>query len=404
MKFKMTPNKLMIALFSAMLVVLPVVSIILPKQDKSEVENRSLQSLPTPINSVKWEAAKTPKDYLDAVKWKYINNREGEAFRDDFEKYLCDHIVGRTEWVKLCNRLQTLSGKQEINGVYTVGDQMVQSFKDYDSEGMEKAAAAINKFAERHPNIKTYVMIAPTAQEFYGNKIPSYAGLLSEKTFIDDVYKQFNGVTTIDCLSYLSAHKDEYICYRTDHHWTSLGAFYAYSAAAKSLGYSAYGMGSFNIETASNDFRGTLYSKNLDDSVPADTMEYYHLANGEPEVTMTVNTGTEIKTYDSLYVREFLDTKDKYSSFTGSNAPLVDIKTNVDNGKSILVIKDSYAHSLVPFLANHYSRITMVDMRYIQTDLGRLVNLDDYSQALVMYNAITFAEDYRNIGKLNLTK
>ncbi len=403
MKFKMTPNKLMIALFSAMLVVLPVVSIILPKQDKSEVENRTLQQLPSPINTVKLQSAKNPKDVLDSVKWKYINNREGEAFRDDFEKYLCDHIVGRTEWVKLCNRLQTLSGKQEINGVYTVDNRMIQVFKGYDQKNVDGSISAINKYAERHPDMQVYMMLAPTSQELYGNKIPSFAGLASEKTFIDDVYKKLENVTPIDCLSYLSGHSDEYIFYRTDHHWTSLGAYYAYCAAAKTLGYSAYGKGSFNIETASSDFLGTLYSRTLDDSVEPDVMEYYFLASNEPKVEMTVNTGTELLKYDSLYVREFLEVKDKYSSFTGSNAPLVDIKTDVDNGKSILVIKDSYAHSLVPFLSKHYSRVTMVDLRYIRTDLGRIVNLDDYDQTLIMYNALTFAED-QNLGVLTLTK
>lgn len=403
MKFKMTPNKLMIALFSAMLVVLPVVSIILPKQDKSEVENRTLQQLPSPINTVKLESAKNPKDVLDSIKWKYINNREGEAFRDDFEKYLCDHIAGRTEWVKLCNRLQTLSGKQEINGVFTVDNRMIQGFKSYDAKTVDGSINAINKYAERHPDMQVYMMLAPTSQEFYGSKIPSFAGLASEKAFIDEVYKKLDKVTPIDCLSYLSGHADEYIYYRTDHHWTSLGAYYAYCAAAKTLGYSAYGQGSFNIETASSDFLGTLYSRTLDDSIEPDVMEYYFLASGEPKVEMTVNTGTELLKYDSLYVREFLEVKDKYSSFTGSNAPVVDIKTDVDNGKSILLIKDSYAHSLVPFLSKHYSRVTMVDLRYIRTDLGRIVNLSDYDQTLIMYNALTFAED-QNLGILTLTK
>lgn len=403
MKFKMTPNKLMIALFSAMLVVLPVVSIILPKQDKSEVENRTLQQLPSPINTVKLESAKNPKDVLDSIKWKYINNREGEAFRDDFEKYLCDHIAGRTEWVKLCNRLQTLSGKQEINGVFTVDNRMIQGFKDYDEKNVDQSINAINKYAERHPDMQVYMMLAPTSQELYGSKIPSFAGLASEKAFIDEVYKKLDKVTPIDCLSYLSGHADEYIYYRTDHHWTSLGAYYAYCAAAKTLGYSAYGQGSFNIETASSDFLGTLYSRTLDDSIEPDVMEYYFLASGEPKVEMTVNTGTELLKYDSLYVREFLEVKDKYSSFTGSNAPVVDIKTDVDNGKSILLIKDSYAHSLVPFLSKHYSRVTMVDLRYIRTDLGRIVNLSDYDQTLIMYNALTFAED-QNLGILTLTK
>ena len=118
---------------------------------------------------------------------------------------------------------------------------------------------------------------------------------------------------------------------------------------------------------------------------------------------MTCINGSEVKEYDILYVRDFLNEKDKYSSFTGSNVPIVKIETDVNTDKSLLIVKDSYAHSLVPFLSKHYSKITMVDMRYINTSLNDLINLDDYSQVLFMYNAVTFAED-GNITKLGLTK
>lgn len=404
MEFKMTPNKLMIALFSIVLLAVPIVTVATPKLERSENENRMLAKAPTLIDDRKWEKAENPKDYLEAIKWKYLTNREGDAFKDDFEKYFCDHLMGREIWVKTCNRIQMLAGKQEINDVYTIDDQMIQSFKEYDEDTLNKAIGAINLFAERHPDIQSSIMIAPTAQEIFSSKLPSYAGLLSEKTFIDDVYGKMNGVGTIDCLSMLAGHSDEYIYYRTDHHWTSLGAFYAYNAAAKALGYTPLGYGSFNVETVSTEFRGTLFSRTLDDGVTPDEMTYFHPAGGEQKVRMISNDGTKVTEYDSMYVRDFLDTKDKYSSFTGSNVPIVDITTGVENGKSLLIIKDSYAHSLAPFLANHYSRITMVDMRYINGDLNMFIDLDTYDQALFMYNAITFAQDAQNINKLRLTK
>ena len=412
MNFKMTPNKLMIALFAAVVLVVPIATIVTPKKTFSENENRSLKKLPTIINEQNLKKVTDNEkkddlkvdDYFNVIKWKYITNREGKAFKDDLETYFCDHLMGRETWVKTCNRIQTLAGKQEINGVYTVGDQMIQAFKSYDESDVENAIGALNIFAQRHPDLQVYMMLAPTAQEFFMNELPSYADLLNEKTFIDDVYKSGEGITTIDCLSHLAGHSDEYIYYRTDHHWTSYGAYCAYTAAAKSLGYSALGQSSFNIETASSDFHGTLFSRTLDDGVTPDVMTYYHPLTGEQKVQMECRNGAEVKTYDSLYVREFLDQKDKYSSFTGSNVPIVDIKTGIENGKSLLVIKDSYAHSLVPFLANHYSRITMVDLRYINVDLNMLIKLSDYDQALVMYNAITFAEDAQKVNLLRLTK
>lgn len=403
MKFKMTPNKLMIALFAIVLLVIPIMTLLLPKQERSDNENRTLAKMPTLIDQNKWKKADSIDDYIKAVKWKYINNRGGKAFKDDFETYFCDHLAGREMWVKSSNALLRFSGQRELNGVYTLDDQLVQTFKVYNEATVNASIKAMNAFAERFPDIPMYIMLAPTSQEIFGSQIPSYTGLMSEKAFIDSVYAKMENIGTIDCLSYISGHANEYVYYRTDHHWTSLGAFYAYQAAAKSLNYSAYGLNAFNIETASRDFRGTLYSQTLDDSISPDIMEYYLLANGEPTVKMTCRNDREVKVYDSLYVREFLNEKDKYSSYTGSNVPIVTIETNVDNGKSLLMIKDSYAHSLVPFLSKHYGKITMVDMRYINTGLNSLINMDEFTEVMFMYNVIGFSED-GDIPKLALTR
>lgn len=402
-KFKMTPHKLMIGLFAVVLCGVSITTAALPKKSMSENENRSLAKFPSVVNTKKLETAKNPKEVWDSVKWKYINNREGKAFKDDFETYLSDHLAGREIWVKASNGIQRLSGRDEINGVYTVDDQMIQTFRSYDADAVNAAITAMNGFAERYPDKEMFFMLAPTAQEFFSNKIPTHVGLTSQKSFIDECYRNTEDITTIDCRSFLASNSGEYLYYRTDHHWTSLGAFCAYQSAGKALGYSAYGFGSFNIETASNDFRGTLYSKTLDDGVTPDTIDYYYLADGEPNVKLTSINGADVKKYDSLYVREYLDVKDKYSGFTGPNSPIVTIETDVDTDKTLLIVKDSYAHSLVPFLSKHYKKITMVDMRYINTDLNRFIKLGDYSQVLFMFNVISFAED-NGLTKLGLTK
>lgn len=403
MNFKMTPQKLMIALFTIVLLAVPIATIVLPKQESSENENRTLASFPQLVNKDKLENAESFADVVASVRWSYITQRKRASYMDDLETYFSDHVAGRESWVIASNTLERLSGKQEINGVYTADDKMILTFKDYDKSDVQKSLDALSGFAERMGDTPVYFMLAPTAQEMNTAVMPSYGGYLSEKAFIDECYKNTSGVTTIDCLSYLSGHKDEYIFYRTDHHWTSLGAYYAYCAAAKSLGYSAYGLNSFNIETASSSFRGTLFSKTLDNSVTPDSIDFYHLTSGDPAVKMEVNDGENITEYDDLYVRSYLDTKDKYAAFTGTNMPLIDITTDVDNGKSLLLIKDSYAHSLVPFLSKHYSRITMVDMRYINAGLDLMVDLDSYSQVLVTYNAISFADDL-GLKKLSFIK
>lgn len=404
MNFKMTPQKLMIALFSIVLLAVPIVTLALPKQERSENENRTLKDLPTLVDSNKLNKAENLADVIKSVKWSYITERKNPSYMDDIETYLSDHLAGRELWVVASNKMERLAGKQEINEVFTADDRMIQVFKEYNEETVSASLEAIDIFAAKFPDVPMYFMLAPTSQEIYSSLMPSYGGYLSEKVFIEGCYGKTENLTPIDCLSFLSGHRDEYIYYRTDHHWTSLGAYYAYAAAARQLGYSAYGLNAFNIETASSSFRGTLFSKTLDSTVTPDSIDYYHLASNEPTVKMTVFDGREQTEYDSLYVRDYLAVKDKYSSFTGSNSPLITIETDVDNGKSLLLIKDSYAHSLVPFLSKHYSKITMVDMRYINVGLDYFsINVNDYSQVLISYNVISFAGD-QNLPKLRLTR
>ncbi len=404
MNFKMTPQKLMIALFSIVLLAVPIVTLALPKQERSENENRTLKDLPTLVDSNKLNKAENLADVIKSVKWSYITERKNPSYMDDIETYLSDHLAGRELWVVASNKMERLAGKQEINEVFTSDDRMIQVFKEYNEETVSASLEAIDIFAAKFPDVPMYFMLAPTSQEIYSSLMPSYGGYLSEKAFIEGCYGKTENLTPIDCLSFLSGHRDEYIYYRTDHHWTSLGAYYAYAAAARQLGYSAYGLNAFNIETASSSFRGTLFSKTLDSTVTPDSIDYYHLASNEPTVKMTVFDGREQTEYDSLYVRDYLAVKDKYSSFTGSNSPLITIETDVDNGKSLLLIKDSYAHSLVPFLSKHYSKITMVDMRYINVGLDYFsINVNDYSQVLISYNVISFAGD-QNLPKLRLTR
>ncbi len=404
MNFKMTPQKLMIALFSIVLLAVPIVTLALPKQERSENENRTLKEFPALVDKNRLNKAENFSDLVKSVKWNYITERKNPSYMDDIETYLSDHLAGRELWVVASNKLERLSGKQEINEVFTADDKMIQVFKDYDEDTVEKSLDAIDVFAAKFPDVPMYFMLAPTSQEIYSSLMPSYGGYLSEKSFIENCYAETENLTPIDCLSFLSGHRDEYIYYRTDHHWTSLGAYYAYASAARQLGYSAYGLNAFNIETASSSFRGTLFSKTLDSGITPDSIDYYHLSSNEPTVKMTVFNGQEQTEYDSLYIRDYLAVKDKYSSFTGSNSPLITIETDVDNGKSLLMIKDSYAHSLVPFLSKHYSKITMVDMRYINVGLDYFaINVNDYSQVLVSYNVISFAGD-QNLPKLRLTK
>ena len=238
-------------------------------------------------------------------------------------------------------------------------------------------------------------MIVPTSAEIYADELPKNAPNVNQRDFISYVYENLNdSVTTIGVYQTMFSNRDDYIYYRTDHHWTTKGAYLAYAAAGKKMGYTPVPDELYDIEHAGIDFMGTFYSKTLYDGVEKDILDFYHFAGGSPvkEVAVTTNYGEDPAVYESMYFREYLGVKDKYASFLGTNTPLITIKSENDGGK-LLVVKDSYAHCYVPFLTQHYSEITMIDLRYINVSYSQVVDPEEYDQVLILYNASSFMTD-----------
>lgn len=373
---------------SAILFFIAIVGMLLllifwPKKEFSDNENRVLATFP---------------------EFSFQSITSGE-FMTGFESYVADHFFMRDEWIAAKTRTELLAGKKEVNGVFILKDRLIQKMDGYDRTQFVTNLDAIDSFVER-TGIPASIMLVPTACEIDKSMLDANAPVENQKILIESAYARLSGnLSTIDVYSPLYSSRDEYIYYKTDHHWTSLGAYLAYSAASKSLEYESIPYNSFDIRHASHDFLGTLYSKVIYDDMGPDTIDYYYYT-GEGSVNVTevvVDNGREQKSYDSMYFEEYLTQKDQYSSFLGSNQPVVTVKTDSPSGKKLLVIKDSYAHSLVPFLSNHYSEITMVDLRYINTSLDEKVPLDEYDQVLFVYNVENFTED-QNLPKLELTK
>lgn len=373
---------ILIAAFFLFLLAVPILTFInLPEEERpfSENENRYLSKFP----EISFEA------YID------------KSAMTGFENWFTDRFFGREGWIKLKNGTERLIGKTEINGIFTVDDRMMQVWEGYDAEFIDKNLEAVNLFAERHSDIPVHFMLAPTSQEIYSHLLPDCAPVGSQAELNNFCREKLN-CSFIDIFPSMKSHSDEYIYYRTDHHWTTYGAYIAYCEASEALGFQAAPLSSFDIEHASNSFRGTLYSKTLDDSITPDIIDYYHFNGATGGLTLTVNDGYEVKEYDSLYFREYLDVKDKYSSFMGTNSPVMTIKSNENpNGQSILIFKDSYAHAFIPFLTSHYSNITVLDMRYINAGYSSLVDMNEFDSVLILYNSITFSED-SNIRKLRM--
>ncbi len=386
-------KKIGIIIFALILIALPVITVVtLPDEETpfSENENRYLSAFPE-------LSLKTVKD---------------ESFMTGFEDWFSDRFYGRETWISAMNNSETLLGKTEISTVYTKDDQMMQILSEYadigseyTEEKIETNIDIINNFAEKYSDIPVYFMLCPTSVGIYGEDLLPNAVLnvcVDEEEMINSCYRALSsGVTEINVYDALYNAKDSYIYYRTDHHWSSLGAYTAYAAAGDILSYTPYALSDFDVETASTEFQGTLFSKTLDQSVTKDEIDFYTLADGGVTSTLTSSNGITETAYDSIFFTEYLSVKDKYSAYTGENAAIVTIKsthsgetsTEADADKSILIIKDSYANTMIQFLVNNYDTITMIDMRYTNMSLSDLVNVEDYDQVLFLYNCITFADD-----------
>jgi hypothetical protein len=364
--------------FFAFLVIFALLTVFLPKKSFSDIENRLLSSFPkiTPASI------------------------EDKKVMNGIESYISDHFPLRTEWVEVKTDTEIAIGKRDINGVYILKNRFVQKITAENNATVENNLSGINAFASRH-DIPVFVSIIPTAAAIYSDKLPEHAPNLDQKAFITSIYNRLQtGINPIAVYDILQSAQSDYIYYRTDHHWTTRGAFIAYGAMSKKLGYTPLSMSRFDIEHAANDFYGSLFSEVLYKGVEPDTIDLY-ISNTDTRiksVDVTVNFGEPIEVFDSVFFRDYLDKKNKYPVFLGENQPIITINSTASGG-NILVIKDSYANSFAPFLTEHYKKVTLVDMRYINVSLEQVIDVDDYDQILFLYNANSFNTD-TNLRKL----
>lgn len=362
----MNGKKLLAVLFAVIIVALPLITSFSKKSKFSEWENRELASLPTfTVDSV-----------ID------------KSFMQGFDTYISDHFFGRNFWVQVKSNLELFTLKKENNSILlTKNGTLVEALEKPNERYFNQNIDGIIRFTQANPDAKVYAAVAPTSCDIYSDTLPYGKQTWSQKLQIDTFYSSLGkSAYGIDIYSSLSSKKDQYIYYNTDHHWTSLGAYYAYHQIATVLDFKPYEKMQFDVEHAAYDFYGT-YSSKSNISVDPDTIDLYKLAASDFSVTQVeINNGKEINVYNDMYFREWLKKKDKYSVFLGQVQPEITIKTNVQNSKKLLIFKDSFAHSLVPFLALHYSEIKLIDLRYTNQNYRDIVDVSNYDSVLLLYN------------------
>ncbi|MDR0944154.1 MAG: hypothetical protein LBM41_06440 [Ruminococcus sp.] len=368
---KLSDNVTVIIFFTA-IIVFALLVIFLPKNSFSDIENRLLSGF--------------PKVNLTTI--------ENKKAMDGIENFISDHFPLRIFWVKTKTTAEVAIGKREINDVYISSERLMQKITDADEAVINGNINGINAFS-KHFGIPSYVMLVPTAAGIYTENIPFDAPNLDQKSYIENIYNLLDEtVTPIKIFDDLYLQKEDYIYYRTDHHWTARGAFFAYENAAEKMGFSPLSETDFTIENAADNFYGSLYSKVLYDGVSPDKIYIYH-SNSDVKITgvsVYENLESEPIFYDSIYMRDYLTARNKYPVFLGENQPMVKINSTAGGGK-LLVIKDSYANSFVPFLTEHFSEITLLDMRYINISLDEFLDMSEIDSVLFLYNTVSFNTD-----------
>ena len=236
-------------------------------------------------------------------------------------------------------------------------------------------------------------MMVPSKATIMEKKLPKYAAPYSESKIIRALKEELETpANLIDLSKVLKKHSDEEIFYRTDHHWTSLGAYYAYTEWAKKTKHKVKEKKDFSIETAFEDFYGTTYNK-VQCKVKPDKIELWKT---KKSLKVDIDDGKKKKKFDTIYFpEEAKKSDDDYSVFFSGNTKqiVIDVKGN-HTGKTLLVIKDSFANSFVPFLLDDYDRIIMLDLRYRKDSIFSVFEeYPDISDILVLNNVEKFAED-----------
>lgn len=362
--------KLLTLMFLLFIFTVMILNIIVPDKEFSDEENRKLKT--------------KPKFSVDNL----LHNR----FTSKYEKYVADQFILRNFWINVKSSTEILTGKKENNDVYLAEDKyLIAKFKKPDKEDFDEKLKAINTFGSEIPKLSKYIMLVPNKIKVLQDKLPEFAPVENQLEYINKFYSGLDkDIKTINIFDILNKNKDKYIYYKTDHHWTSEGAYYTYLEFCKSSGITPKDSSFYDIEKVNNEFYGTLYSKAGVKNVDSDIINVYLPKNHED---ILVNYLEEKKKSTSLYNSSSLNTKDKYSTFLGGNHPIIKISTMSDNDKKLLIIKDSYANCFIPFLTSHFNDIIVVDLRYYSDNVSTLIKDYKITDVLMLYNANTFFED-----------
>lgn len=238
---------------------------------------------------------------------------------------------------------------------------------------IESYADAVGRLADvMGSGVRTISLVTPNGGEFYSPQ-SMHTGIHSQKAMIEHCYAAMDaGIVTVDAYSGLREHADEYIYFRTDHHWTQLGAYYAYQKFCEAAGFEAVALERFQTGVYEN-FVGSMYTftKGYPQSETLynnpDTLTYYlpiYETHAKYYADASLQNGVAVSV---VYTQLPESTTNKYLCYIGGDTPVCVIESAAEGGTCI-VLKESYGNAFVPFLTSHYSKIIVIDPREFNRD------------------------------------
>ena len=363
--------------FSILVILFTVIDIINSPNEFSELENRKLSQMP--ILSL--------KSYIDT------------SFSSDYEKYINDQFFLRNNWIDLKSRIEYLLGKRENNDIiFGKENYLFKKFTTFNDEMLENNLNSIITFTNNY-NKEVDFFIIPNSYAVYDELTPRYLPLVDQLSLINSInsylsLKSNDHINTINVAEELLKNKDDYIYYKTDHHWTSYGAYLAYLTYMDYLGLEIVDINNLEKITI-NNFLGTYYNRSKYFKADSDFITYYNILGLHIEI--------DGKEQLSLMDLDKFKGSDKYSAFLwGNNGLTKVINENISEerkGSSILIFKDSYANSFIQFLSYNYEIIDIIDLRYFKESIRNFMKDKDYNEILIMYSFNNLSTDI-NIRRL----
>lgn len=283
------------------------------------------------------------------------------------------------------------SSGETVNGIFIYNNAAFELF--YGDEDMAKnyADTISNIKKALGDDIKVYNVLVPT---HIGIGLPDKFNDLcsSQKDYLNTICSSYSAdIIGINAFDTLMHHRNEYLYFNTDHHWTALAAYYAYTDFTKAAGIDAIPLSDMK-ENKIDGFTGSLQNDTGVDTLADDYVTYYTVDN---DIEATQYDEDAENPVDTMLIHDYAEGVNAYGVFLGGDNPLMVAKNEKGNGQKIAVIKESYGNAFAPFIAYTYSETHIIDFRYFNCDLKQYLKDNDINQVIFINNSMASATGAR---------